>query len=591
MPEVIPLPEVCLNMIVRNEAHIVHEVLEAVAPYISTWVIVDTGSDDGTPEVIRDRMERLGIPGELHERPWRNFGANRSEALSLAQGHGDYIWVMDADDIVVGTPDFANLGADVYTLRYGTDFSYWRRQLFRDGQPWRYEGVVHEYAVSDDEPIDEQRLAGDYHIESRRLGGRNLDPRKYERDRDLLLAEVERDPGDSRSVFYLAQSCFDLGEFANARDWYRRRAEMGGWEEEVFYALYRVGESMAALGAPWPEVLDAYLRSWEYRPVRAEPLHAIARAYRIAGRYALGHLFAQRAADIPRPDDALFVGADVYAWRALDEQAICAYWIGNHMESFALCRGLLAGSSLPADERERVAENRDYSVPALIELASVYPAEIVGPLRRGPAVANVTATIVAGADATVSARLINSFLRMCGDVAGIGRFVVLDVGLGAVDRAHLEERYPFLEMLTVDGVHTEAAILAAARAAATGPYWLHLGRDWRFFAPERLLARCLAILSTDAQIAQIGVNVNDASVLAGRRNPRGTEYRSVATGRYRVDDGARVSGGPAFVRADLLDRVGGVDAASADPLGDLGRRFRAAGMRTATLDEVLCTRP
>ena len=40
-------PAICLNMIVRNEAHIVNEVLAAVAPYISSWVIVDTGSDDG----------------------------------------------------------------------------------------------------------------------------------------------------------------------------------------------------------------------------------------------------------------------------------------------------------------------------------------------------------------------------------------------------------------------------------------------------------------------------------------------------------------------------------------------------------------
>ena len=91
----------------------------SVAPYITSWVIVDTGSDDGTQDVIRSHMASLGIPGELHERPWRNFGHNRSEALTLAQGHGDYIWVMDADDTVVGTPDFGGLSADVYNMRYG----------------------------------------------------------------------------------------------------------------------------------------------------------------------------------------------------------------------------------------------------------------------------------------------------------------------------------------------------------------------------------------------------------------------------------------------------------------------------------------
>jgi glycosyltransferase involved in cell wall biosynthesis len=41
-------PSICLNMIVRNEAHIVREVLDAAAPYITSWVVVDTGSDDGT---------------------------------------------------------------------------------------------------------------------------------------------------------------------------------------------------------------------------------------------------------------------------------------------------------------------------------------------------------------------------------------------------------------------------------------------------------------------------------------------------------------------------------------------------------------
>jgi hypothetical protein len=56
---------ICLNMIVRNEAHIVEGVLDAVAPYISSWVIVETGSDDGTQDVIRNHMARLGIPGHF----------------------------------------------------------------------------------------------------------------------------------------------------------------------------------------------------------------------------------------------------------------------------------------------------------------------------------------------------------------------------------------------------------------------------------------------------------------------------------------------------------------------------------------------
>ena len=192
-------PTICLNMIVRNEAHIVHELLDCIAPYISSWVIVDTGSEDGTQDIIRTHMANLGIPGELHERPWKNFGHNRSEALDLAQGHANYIWVVDADDLVVGTPDFSQLNADSCELRYGPadGFTYWRQQIFRNGLRWQYVGVVHECIVCD-QPYQMQRLMGDYHLDSRRLGGRNLDPQKYARDADLLLAEVERDPEDAR---------------------------------------------------------------------------------------------------------------------------------------------------------------------------------------------------------------------------------------------------------------------------------------------------------------------------------------------------------------------------------------------------------
>ena len=352
-------PTICLSMIVRNEAEIIHELVAAVAPLIDSWVIVDTGSTDGTQEVIRRLMAERGIPGELHERPWRDFGHNRTEALGLAQGRADYIWVMDADDTVEGTIDFGRLSADGYSLRISDGTTYWRRQLFRDGVPWRYVGVLHEVAMCD-VPHTETQLEGAYAIRSRRLGARNRDPLKYARDAEILQVEVDRNPDDRRSVFYLAQSYAWAGDFAKAREWFERRTGMGGWDEEVFYAAYRAAEVMEAAGEPWPLVEAAYLRAWSRRPTRAEPLHAIARHHRVNADYAAGHLFAERAARLPLPaGDLLFVRDDVYQWRALDEQAVCASWIGRHAETVAICQNLLARSDLPDDDRQRIAANRD----------------------------------------------------------------------------------------------------------------------------------------------------------------------------------------------------------------------------------------
>lgn len=132
---------------------------------------------------------------------------------------------------------------------------------------------------------------------------------------------------------------------------------MGGWDEEVFYALLQVGVLLEATGAPLADILDAYLQAHEARPRRAEALCALARLCRNAGRHAAAHLFAERAAALPQPDDVLFVDPSVYRWRARDELAIASWFVGHHAEGAALCRTLLDGDALPATERERVAAN------------------------------------------------------------------------------------------------------------------------------------------------------------------------------------------------------------------------------------------
>ena len=90
-------PLVCLNMIVKNEAHVIRRCLDSVLPHIDTWVIVDTGSTDGTQELIRDYFAKAGKPGELHERPWKDFGHNRDEALQMARSKARYTMFIDAD--------------------------------------------------------------------------------------------------------------------------------------------------------------------------------------------------------------------------------------------------------------------------------------------------------------------------------------------------------------------------------------------------------------------------------------------------------------------------------------------------------------
>ena len=63
----------CLNMIVRNEADRIIRALQSAAPYISCAVIADTGSTDGTPDLIKDFFTTVGIPCTLTHCKFQGF--------------------------------------------------------------------------------------------------------------------------------------------------------------------------------------------------------------------------------------------------------------------------------------------------------------------------------------------------------------------------------------------------------------------------------------------------------------------------------------------------------------------------------------
>lgn len=367
----------CLNMIVKDEAHVIARCLASVRPFIHHWVIVDTGSTDATEEVIR--RELAGIPGELHQRPWRDFGHNRTEALELARGKADYLLIMDADE-VMEVPDgwrFPALTSDQYMVmhrhRSAPDMSWDLGTLVKASLPFRYAGVLHEY-ITIDQPYSSVPLPGPMvwgHFDS----ARNRDPiAKYARDAEVLERAIEQEPDNARYVFYLAQSYRDSQQYEKAAAAYERRAKLAGFAEEIYVSLVEVGALGQRLGWESSRIIDAYLRAYQARPTRAESLNAAAVYCRLNAQWALGELFAGAAAMIPRPADCLFLDDSVYVWRAIDELAIAAYYRGKHEESAELNRRLLREGHLPEVERERVLKNLDFAERALAERAAAKPA-------------------------------------------------------------------------------------------------------------------------------------------------------------------------------------------------------------------------
>lgn len=359
---------ICLNMIVKNEAHVIERCLAAARPLIDAWCIVDTGSTDGTQARIRSLMN--GLPGTLHERPWRNFGHNRSEALELARTEGcDYLLFIDADEWFDAPAGFAwpALAADAYELpcHYG-GIVYARCALVATRLPWRWQGVLHEYLACDG--THQLAALAAPRIVVHHDGARARDPDTYLKDIALLEAALAERPGDTRNVYYLAQSLRDAGRLAEARQRYLQRAGMGGWDEEAWHALYQAALLAERLQHAPEAVRAAYLAAYEARPTRAEPLVHLARWHRERREFAQACLYAQQAAATPQPPDRLFVEPAVYHWQALDELAVSAFYTHvPHLQDAgrdAMQRLLAAADGLPAEVATRVRANAGfYDVP------------------------------------------------------------------------------------------------------------------------------------------------------------------------------------------------------------------------------------
>lgn len=378
-----PHTNICLNMIVKNEVKVLPRLFRSVKDYIDYYVIVDTGSTDDTIALIRREMAAFGIEGEVHERPWVNFGVNRQQALDLAVEAAKTEWVLfiDADEeLAVSDPKFyeklePGLSYDIEKHHGNVRYSVPHLLNIKTGR-FKWEGPVHNYVVTLEGP-KRRHLRKDvwiiYHSGEGAKSHGVTQEQKFLRDAALLEDHLKEHPDNARSQFYLGQSYKDAGHLEKAYTAYQKRVPMNGWIEETFMAQLEVGRLAIRLNKPEEIVLRELLAAYELRPRRAEPLYELARYYRLAKQFGKAFLFAKAGVVTARPNDSLFVAQSVYDWQLFDELAVAAYWVEDYVACRAACNEILrriaGGLELPEDDVRRVNDNLVFATNKLEDLS------------------------------------------------------------------------------------------------------------------------------------------------------------------------------------------------------------------------------
>ena len=274
----------CLNMIVKNEGHIIKHTLTKLLnkiPSIDYWVISDTGSTDKTKEIIIEFFKERNISGEMFDDVWKDFGYNRTLALEHAYKKSKFLLVFDADDEICGDFVLPDLKLDSYHFQFGdaNGVSYTRIQIVNNNKRWKYVGVLHEIITCIEQTHGNDIIKGNYYTISGKSGARSLDPNKYLKDALILEkayyeAKKNGDTLCDRYGFYCANSYYDSGKWEDAIKWYKITLDNKNWDQEKYVSCLRMYYCYNALNQK--ETGMFYLvKSFSYDKERVECLYEL----------------------------------------------------------------------------------------------------------------------------------------------------------------------------------------------------------------------------------------------------------------------------------------------------------------------------
>jgi len=369
------IPKLCLNMIVKNESKIIERLFNSVYKIIDSYCICDTGSTDGTPQIIENYFKSKNISGRVIQEPFRDFGYNRTYSLSACENqvNADYILLMDADMILEYGPNFDGDAfkkglccADAHYIFQGSPtMSYKNVRIVKNNIGIKYWGVTHEVISTPHGAVYSGIQRDLLFINDVGDGGAKAD--KYVRDIRLLLRGLEEKPNNDRYTFYLANSYRENGEKQKAIETYKKRIEIGGWIEEIWQSYYNIGKCYQALGEHEKAIAN-WLEGYDKFPERLENIYEIMTYYRKESRnrlvYELYKMVKPRL-DMTRgkPLDHLFVQNDVYDYKIDYEYTISGFYCNpDKMDIAALCMKVLETPSVEHHVIENIMSNYKFYV-------------------------------------------------------------------------------------------------------------------------------------------------------------------------------------------------------------------------------------
>jgi hypothetical protein len=285
--------------------------------------IYDTGSTDGTLELLDREREQVGATLTVARGEWRDdFAWAREQSFALVPTGTEWLLWLDADDELRGGAELRPIVAEASDEEADGLFVYydcardsngqttsasWRLRLVRREAGFRWRGVVHEDLVHVEG--EGPRLATVTADRLWVLHGRSGTTDAY-RNLTLLRAELarqeERGEIAARTLYDLGRECAFWGEFDEAAEHLRRFLELPveGQPDLSSHAAHLLAGCLRS-AARLDEAVEVELAAERARPGWTETSLGLAESYVAAGKWAEAERWARHAIELGVPRTGL----------------------------------------------------------------------------------------------------------------------------------------------------------------------------------------------------------------------------------------------------------------------------------------------